>query len=331
MNLSEKASLHRELAKLITAAFHMDRAVELLLSQKPSHARRCWLEGLRDGLKSGHSVTESLRTRNGGTCDGLELALIDAGERSGRLGDAFAHLARYFEAWHLGARQARSALIYPLVLAHLGIVLPELPAIVTAEMQGTEGPGRRVLITLLVFWLVLVLGVTAWNSLSRRGATSAAVERWLWRLPLVGAVRRHWALARFAQVYHACLLAGMRMTECMRLAGEASHSGVLRQAAVDAEKKIACGELVAGAMADVHGFPLIFVHSVATAEEAGLLDQEMNSWAAAEMIEARESLQRATEWLPRLFYGLVVLYVAWRIIAMVAHHYSEMGRMIENL
>jgi type II secretory pathway component PulF len=100
---------------------------------------------------------------------------------------------------------------------------------------------------------------------------------------------------------------------------------------VAAEKKIACGELVAGAMADVHGFPLIFVHSVATAEEAGLLDQEMNSWAAAEMIEARESLQRATEWLPRLFYGLVVLYVAWRIIAMVAHHYSEMGRMIENL
>ena len=40
---------------------------------------------------------------------------------------------------------------------------------------------------LLVFWLVLVLGVTAWNSLSRRGATSAAVERWLWRLPLIGA------------------------------------------------------------------------------------------------------------------------------------------------
>jgi type II secretory pathway component PulF len=55
MNLSEKASLHRELAKLITAAFHMDRAVELLLSQKPSHARRCWLEGLRDGLKSGQA------------------------------------------------------------------------------------------------------------------------------------------------------------------------------------------------------------------------------------------------------------------------------------
>ncbi|MBK8092471.1 MAG: type II secretion system F family protein [Verrucomicrobiaceae bacterium] len=282
-----------------------------------------WPEGRKN-------VTESLQTRNGAYTDGLELTLIDAGERSGRLADAFSHLARYFEAWDIGLRQMRGALLYPLVLAHLGLLLPELPAMVVAGMGGTEeSPLRRTVVTLLVFWLLLVLLIAGWRWLSRKGRDSAEVESWLWRIPLIGSVRRHWALARFAQVFHACLLAGMRMTECMRLAGEASHSGVLRQAARDAEKKIATGEMVAGAMADVHGFPLVFVHSVATAEESGTLDREMNSWAASEMIEAQESLRRVTEWTPKVFYALVVCYVAWRIIGMAIWQGEQYRKILE--
>ncbi|MBE7497212.1 MAG: type II secretion system F family protein [Verrucomicrobiaceae bacterium] len=332
MNLSAKASLYRELAKLVGAAFHLDRALEILLGQQPSHARRAWLLGLKQGLGGGLGVAEAVQSHNAAFSGPLEVTLISAGERSGRLADAFSHLARYFEVWELGLRQMRAALVYPLVLAHLGIILPEIPALVTAEMNGTEdSPARRILIYVLVFWLLLVLVAMAWRWVSRRGTESAAVERWLWRLPLIGAVRRHWALARFAQVFHACLLAGMRMTECMRLSGEASHCGVLRQAAEDAARKIATGEMIGGAMADVHGFPLIFVHSVQTAEEAGTLDREMNSWAASEMIEAQDALQRATAWMPKVFYLLVVVYVVYRIFALVSGYFGEVSRLQEMI
>lgn len=331
MKLSEKASLYRELAKLTGADFHLDRTLDLLLGQNPSHARQTWLQGLQEGLKSGQSVAEAVETHNKALSGELEWTLISAGERSGRLADGFGHLARYFEAWDLGLKQMRSAMIYPLVLAHLGLLLPELPALVTAEMNGTESPARRIVLTLMIFWLVIGLAIIGWRWLSRKGTASAEVERWLWRIPLIGSVRQHWALARFAQVFHACLLAGMRMTECMLMAGGASHSGVLRRAAEDAAKKIAQGEMIGGSMADVHGFPIVFVHSVSTAEEAGTLDREMNSWAAAEMIEAQESLQRVSNWLPKLFYAGVVMYVAYRIVSMVAGYYTEIGRQIEAL
>jgi len=332
VKLSEKASLYRELAKLVGASFHLDRTLELLLGQHPSHARRTWLQGLQKGLAAGQGVAEAVGTHNAAFSDGLEITLISAGERSGRLADAFGHLARYFEAWELGLRQMRGAMIYPLVLVHFGVMLPELPAIVTESMQAGEShPVRRLVLTLLVLWLIMLLLFMGWRWLSRKGVESAEVEAWLWRIPLIGSVRRHWALARFSQVFHACLLAGMRMTECMQLSGEAAHSGVLRQASEDAAKKIAQGEMIAGAMADVHGFPITFVHSVSTAEEAGTLDREMNSWAAAEMIDAQEALQRASAWLPKLFYAGVVLYVAWRIIHMVAGYYGEIGRQLEAL
>jgi hypothetical protein len=162
--------------------------------------------------------------------------------------------------------------------------------------------------------VLIVLLAMGWRWLSRKGTTSAEVERVLTRIPLVGRVRQHWALARFAQVFHACLMAGMNMSECMRLAGMASHSGVLKCASEDAASRIATGETVSGAMADVHGFPLVFVHSVATAELAGTLDREMNSWAASEMIEAQDSLKTATDWMPKIFYAVVACYVAYRIV-----------------
>jgi type II secretory pathway component PulF len=138
-------------------------------------------------------------------------------------------------------------------------------------------------------------------------------------------VRRHWALARFSQVFHACLLASMRMTECMQLAGGASHSGMLRHASQDAARRIAAGATIAGSMADVHGFPEIFVHGIDTAEETGTLDHEMNRWAAAETIEAGDAVQRAAQWLPKIAYAFVVIYVAYRIITMMTGLYDGMS------
>jgi type II secretory pathway component PulF len=331
MKLSEKALLYRELAKLVGADFHLDRSIQLLLNQNPPHARRTWLLGLQRGLAEGKNITESLTRHCESFISALELALIDAGERSGRLADGFRHLARYFEAWDMAVRQALGAIIYPLVLAHLGIVLPELPAMVTASMQGDSWSLCTVLMPLAILWLILFSLFLIWRWLSRLGAVSAVVDAWLGRIPFIGAVRRHWALARFAQVFHACLLASMRMTECMSLAGAASHSGLLRRAAQNAAQRIAAGETIAGAMADVHGFPAVFVHGSATAEETGTLDHEMNRLAASETTEAADAVQRAAQWLPKIGYGIVVLYVAYRIIAMLSGYYGGMLKSLETL
>lgn len=331
MKLSEKALLYRELAKLVSADFHLDRALHLLLAQRPCHARRTWLQGLQRGLEEGKGIAEALRAHCEAFTGTLELALIEAGERSGRLGDGFAHLARYFEAWSLARRQALSALIYPLLLAHLGLLLPELPAIVASSMEGAPISLRKLFLPVAVLWLILLSGFLVWRWLSRRGASSVLVDAWLARLPLIGSVRRHWALARFAQVFHACLLASMRMTECMLLAGAASHSGVLGRAAQGAAQRIAAGETIAGAMADVHGFPIVFVHATATAEEAGTLDHEMNRWAASETIEAADAIQRAAQWLPKVAYAIVLIYVASRIIGMMHGYYGGMMKQLEGL
>ncbi len=327
MKHRDKASLYRELAKLTEADFHLDRSLSLLIGQKPSPEKRVYLEGMKRGLEAGQGIAESITKNNGALVGGLESSLIEAGERSGKMAGSFNHLARYFAAMDGAARQARGALIYPLILVHMAILLPELPAFISPEENNH--PLRRIVIALVVLWLLILGGSAAWRWLSNRAIESASVDRWLNRVPFMGAVRRHWALARFTQVSHACLLAAMSMSETLRIAGRAAQSAVIRQASEDASEKIVAGQRFAESMAETGAFTTEFIHSIATAEETGRLDEEMARWTAAETMLANEAIERASQLLPKIGYVFVVGFVAYRIITMMQGIYAPLLRMTQ--
>jgi len=329
MKARDKAALYRELAKLTEADFHLDRSLSLLLSQKPSREKREYLEGMQRGLSAGQSVAEAITQNNAALVTPLETSLIEAGERSGKLASAFNHLARYFAATDGAARQARGAMIYPLILLHLAILLPELPAFIVAQPGGNPMP--RVLTAIGLLWGLLLAGGWAWRWLSQRAGSSAGMDRVLNAVPFIGATRRHWALARFAQVFHSCLLAALRMSETTLIAGNASQSGQLRTASLDAARQIKAGETLSSSLADTGAFPTEFVNSIATAEESGKLDEEMARWTAAETMLATEAIERASLWLPKIGYAVVVLFVAWRIISMVQGIYGGMFQQLDAM
>lgn len=327
MKHRDKAALYRELAKLTEADFHLDRSLALLLGQNPTNEKRAYLEGMKRGLESGQSIAESISSNNSAIVGGLEISLIEAGERSGKIAGAFNHLARYFAAMDGAARQATGALIYPLILLHMAVLLPELPAIIVA--QENDHPVRRIVLSLLVLWGVLIGCGIAWRWLVARSSESVAVDGGLNRIPFIGKARQHWALARFTQVAHACLLAAMNMSETLRIAGRASQSALIRAASDTAAEQIIAGERLSVSMAQTRVFPRDFIHALGTAEEVGRLDDEMARWTAAETMLANESIERASQWLPKIGYVLVVIFVGYRVISMMQSAYAPLLRLVE--
>jgi type II secretory pathway component PulF len=327
LSSKDKARLYHDLGTMLQSGFHLDRGIELLLGQKPSAGRRAWLEGLKQGLAGGSGVAQALERRPSGS-SALELRLLAAGEHGGRLGEACAHLAKYFELRHQSVSKAVGALIYPLIIVHFAILVPDLSKVVTGGLHsGFSGiPGR-----LLVLWGLIGLVAFLAKSLLQAATRSVAADRVLRMVPLAGGVVRHWALARFSQVMHIGLLAAMKVSDSVRLAGGASQSAVLEAGARDAAAQIEHGRNLSDSIRTAGGFPVQFTNSMEMAEQSGTLDRELERWAGAEAQLAARAQDRAAEWMPRIFYALVVLYVAARIFGMFAGYFEALRGPLEQL
>jgi type II secretory pathway component PulF len=300
----------------------VDRSVDLLLEQRPVASMRLWLEGLRRGLAAHLSIAESVKQHTESIP--MEVSLLAAGERGGRLEAAFEHLARYYELRQKSRDKAIGALVYPVILLHFGLIVPELPQIIL----GDGGLGRIVLHLAIAWALLFGIGFGAMAAV-KFAATSPAVDGVLNRIPLIGGVRRHWSLARFCQVFHTGLLAAFQMTETLKMAGTASQSAVLAEAGKEAAEGIEAGETLTASMKRTGAFPVVFMQSVGTAEVTGTMDREMERWAVAEAELASQAQDRLAEWVPRVFYVLVALYVAARILATFITVYGPLFKMMD--
>ena len=330
MSVKDKARTYRELGKLLAASFPMDKSITMLLGQHTSGPRHAFLRGIDAGFARRLGLSEAMRENNRGIASEMELSLIESGERSGRLAAACEHLAHYFETWDKGIREARGAMIYPLVLLHAGVLLPEISRYtLLSNLPGHEaaagGLVPAVLLRLGIFWAGLALLWFVWRALSQAATRSESVDRILNMVPLIASVRRHWALARFCQVFHSALLAAMRISECLHMAGEASQSGILRQGAERAAAEVELESTLAQGLARSKRFPTLFTNAVATAEASGGLDREFARWAQAETDLAGEAQRSAAEWYPKVLYFLIVGYIATRIIGFASDYFGPIG------
>lgn len=326
MKNSDKATVFRELAKLLKADFHLDRSLDLLLNQKPKAAIARWLQHVKSHLSQGIGIAEAIRQTSAyhTTPNTLDIAMISAGEHSGQLAQSFSLLARYYATLTHSVNQARSALLYPVLLVHLAIILPELPdAIASGDLAAAP---LRIIIRLSIFWLVLALLAWTWRRLTSAAATSPTADRFLAAIPLLGSMRAHWALARFSQVAHSTLLAAIPPQNWLPLAGAASGSGQFLHGSTRAASAVSSGQPIAESLRHAGGFPKPYVDSIDTAEESGTLDLELARWADLETESAQTAMAQVAAWLPKILYALIVLYVAYRIINMVTDIYAPFLR-----
>ncbi|MEM8954968.1 MAG: type II secretion system F family protein [Verrucomicrobiota bacterium] len=315
---------YAELEKLLRSGFGLDRGCRVLLKQEMAGGSKVFLEGMINGLGRGESVVESAEGVKGVELSELELSMIGAGERGGKLERAFSHLSQYFGMLHETRRRVRRAMIYPVLLLHAGVLLPSIPKVIMA--QGQVSFFQIAIVPLLVMYMVVFAGFLVGRALMAKARAEPRTDRLLRRIPLVGKARESLALSRFCQVFHMHLLAAINMSESVRSAGLASQSGLVRSAAGEVSEKIVQGETLGESMMDEGAFPVSFTTSISTAEEAGVLDEELGRWTGLYGEEAVEAMDAAGVYYPKVFYVIVVVLVAWQILS-VAFGY---GRLLQG-
>ena len=265
--LDQRAELFHQLAQLTSAGIGIIAALEQIKRGPPSRSYREPLQRLLDELARGATVAEALHRL--GWLPAFDLALIEAGERSGRIDACFHLLADYYNERARLIRQTIADLMYPVSVFHLAIFVSTLLEFLWS------GPWLLVLFGGLVP-LYAATAFLIYAGQDRHGeAWRAKVESALRFIPVLGTARHYLALSRLAAALEALISAGVNIFEAWELAAAASGSPALRRAVADWRPKMTAGQMPSEAVRACRWFPEMFANFYASGEVSGKLDESL--------------------------------------------------------
>lgn len=319
--LDQFSELYHQIGTMLASGIPLIRALEMIRNAPPAVAFRFHLDRVIADLQKGATLTEALAARRG-WLPPLDIALLAAGEQSGRLDACCQRLATYYKDRARLARAVLADLAYPAFLLFLVLLLFPPDALTDlvwkGDLAGFFLPKLQVLLVLaLVQGLILAL--------ARAGRAPWLRNMWenfLQAIPVWGHARRSMALARFTLALEALLNAGVNVIEAWPLAAAASGSPALEQAAARAHQRMAAGETPSEAIAQETVFPSKFISLYRSGELSGRLDQSLAYLQADYTEEAARLYKRLAEWTPRLVFLLVAGLVGYFVVRFWLNYYT---------
>ena len=316
---SRRAEFYQQLAQFTSAGIGLVPALEQLQRNSPARSYQAPIQRTLAELAQGSTFSESLQ-RTDQWLPAFDLALLQAGESSGRLDACFRLLADYYQDRARLARQVISNLIYPVALFHLAIFL--FPFAQFFQSGNALVYLAKTVGVLIPVYAVVVLLVYA--AQSKHGESwRARVESVLRPIPVLGTARRYLALARLAAALEALISAGASIIEAWDLAAAASGSPALRRAVRAWKPHVLAGQTPAEAVRACPEFPELFANLYSSGEISGQLDESLRQLRLIYQEDGTRKLHAFAQWTPRIIYFFVVLMVAYYVISGWLEHFNQ--------
>ncbi len=312
-----RAERLRELAVLLQAGERLDAALVAVAEGARGAERRALLE-VAERLRRGLAPHRAFAAAP--LFDPAFRALVEAGERAGRLPQVLAHAAELAERQEGWRERVQGALVYPMVLlvgtvASLafvfGWVVPRLSGLFSGREEVLPAASRALFALArlveaqgptLALGLVLLL-LTGLLAARRLRPHLGAL---LLRLPVVGPLWRDRASAEYARTLALLLEGGLELPRALALARGAVAEPHVRARLARVEEAVARGEGLARGLRAAAVLDPLAVRLLEVGEGSGRLAETARR--AAERLEAR--FVARTERLLRLLEPALVLLAA---------------------
>lgn len=333
----------RQLASLIKSGVPILRALSIISEQSDSPGLRQVLVKVGSDVKEGKSFSSSLESWPK-AFSSFYIAMIRAGEDSGKLQDSLMRIAVYRQKQEEMMSRVRAAMAYPILMALVGVatvvfmftfVLPKLSAIFT--QMGQELPWATKVVMGLSLFLrqkglyaavgVLALGVvlTKAGSAKLRGRFFSAVSL---RVPVFNKFLLYNELARFCRTMEILIRSGIPILRAISISvpilGNEVIKTELARSAVDLEQGASFGKSLRKSKV----FPPFLVSLIAVGEESGKLDEALGEIADTYEHECDEAIKVMTSLLEPLMILGMGLVVGFIVVAMLLPIFS-MNTMVK--
>lgn len=317
--LSLRGELYHQLGALLSAGLPITSALDTLRKNPPARSYGKPLDRIKSDIEQGFTFSEALR-KEGRWIPSFDLALLDAGEQSGRLDTCFKLLADYYRERSQLARETLGNLAYPIFIVHFAVFLAPFPALlITGDVAGYLLQTIGAIAPFYLFTFLLVYACQGkhgerWRSLIER------IGRFI---PVLGTARRHLALARLAAALEALINAGVSIIPAWELAAEASGSPALRRTVRGWSTQMEDGGEPPSTMLErSREFPELFANLYHTGEISGSLDETLARLENYYREEGSRKLRAFAQWFPRMVYFGILLAIAFQIVSFWSNYYS---------
>jgi type II secretory pathway component PulF len=317
--LRQRGELYHQLDQLVSAGITLVKALEIQYNNPPGHSFRKPLRHVLDLLQQGSTFAEALR-QTGGWVPAFDIALLQAGENSGRLDQCFRLLSQYYQERAQMARQMMNDMAYPTLLLHMAVFIFPFPNLfMGGSLFSYALQTLGVLIPIYV-----VVGLLIYAAQSGHGEQwRARLEKILRPIPLLGTARHYLALARLAVALEALLNSGVGLIEAWSLAAAASGSPALRQTVAGWKPNLLAGQTPAELVRTSSLFPDAFSNLYTTGEVSGKLDDSLRGLHRYYQEDGSNKMHLVAQWTPRIVYGIIAGMIAYRIIAFYAGYVQQ--------
>ncbi|MCA9308065.1 MAG: type II secretion system F family protein [Patescibacteria group bacterium] len=330
---TEIVAFTRQLSTMISAGLPISRALDVL-SQQTANKRlqKILLDCLHD-VEGGTSLNQAF-ARHPAEFNQTYVALVRAGESSGRLDEILVDLATSMEADRELNSKFKAAMVYPVIviLAMVGVfvmmlvfVIPQLSNLYSS--LDVQLPGITLAMIALSdffinrWYIVLVLTIASIFGIKSYISTPSGkklLSELSFTVPVFGKINRLKELAQFTRTLSLLISAAIPIVEALNIVSDVARNDKIKAASKEASLNVEKGNSLSSYLKyNTEVFPPIISQMAAVGEETGELEnvlKTVSDYFDSEVEHAVKGLSAALEPIILIMLGSMVAVLIISII-----------------
>ncbi|MGA2004443.1 MAG: type II secretion system F family protein [Terriglobales bacterium] len=287
IKVKEVAVFFRQFSVMIDAGLPLVQCLEILGANQENPNFQKTLLGVRSTVEGGATLANAMR-QYPNIFDDLTTNMVEAGETGGILDLILQRLAVYVEKAVKLRAAIKSALIYPVAVVSIAMLIVGalLKWVVPIFANLFVGLGVALpLPTRIVIGLSSFVGHFWWFFFAGTGGAVYGIKQirkhprgkyyfdaMLLKLPIVGALLRKIAVARFTRTLGTLITSGVPILEGLAITARTSGNAVLEEALMKVRKAIEEGRTIVDPLRECGVFPNMVTQMIGVGEATGAMD-----------------------------------------------------------
>jgi type II secretory pathway component PulF len=288
---------------------------------------------LRQDVMEGRSLSDAMSKQPHIFSD-LYVNMVRAGEQSGALEDVLRRLASHFERFAEVQSKFTSAMIYPAIVACVGMVIVVffmtfmLPRFLSI-FEGFKVPlpaTTQFLVSLSnlfsgYWWLMILLAIVFFVIFNRYKSTESGkrtIDGWQMRLPVLGKVVRLNIFAQFARTLSTLLINGVPVLNALKITEQILSNRIVREAIARTREEVTDGKTIAQPLARSKIFPQLMIDMVKIGEETGDVPGALKNVAETYEAELTIALRVMTNLIEPIMIIIMAMGVGFLLFSVMS-------------